>query len=163
MSEIQSGTIIVANPQLGFDPVFGKSVILVCDHVNKDGIGTLAFNIAGRHFKDGVYQGGPMPGFAIALHKLDESIADSKPIGETGFGILPLKKEDDLKPGPADVLAREKSMAIVGYAGWGEGQLTEEMAQGAWKTTTVDLDTLMALPAEERWEAAVKGTDFAID
>lgn len=51
--------------------------------------------------------------------------------------------------GPDDYLV------VLGYAGWGAGQLEEEMAANAWLTCPADADLLFHLPFEQRWAAGI--------
>ncbi|WP_229756006.1 YqgE/AlgH family protein, partial [Deinococcus soli (ex Cha et al. 2016)] len=47
-------------------------------------------------------------------------------------------------------------MLVLGYAGWGAGQLTEEAREGTWvwvEQATPEL--LWDVPAEERWQSAL--------
>ena len=50
---------------------------------------------------------------------------------------------------------------IVGYAGWGAGQLDVELAQGSWLLAPVQQDLLFETDAEKMWETAIRrlGTD----
>ena len=45
---------------------------------------------------------------------------------------------------------------IAGYAGWGPGQLDEEVAASAWLTADIVLDLVFKTPADEMWEAAIR-------
>ena len=47
-----------------------------------------------------------------------------------------------------------RHLVALGYAGWGSGQLEEELKDNAWLSTPVDLDLLFDTPYERRWEAA---------
>lgn len=49
----------------------------------------------------------------------------------------------------------DQLLVTLGYAGWGEGQLEDEMAQGAWLHVEANLDILFAIPASERYQAAL--------
>ncbi|MGB5548217.1 MAG: YqgE/AlgH family protein [Polyangiales bacterium] len=44
---------------------------------------------------------------------------------------------------------------ILGYAGWGAGQLEGEMKQGSWIPVDLDYEIVFDTPVEERWEAAL--------
>ena len=44
---------------------------------------------------------------------------------------------------------------ILGYAGWGAGQLESEMKQGSWIPVDLDYDIVFETPVETRWEAAL--------
>jgi putative transcriptional regulator len=45
---------------------------------------------------------------------------------------------------------------IVGYSGWGPGQLEAELEESAWLLSDVDRDLLFATPAEQMWERAIR-------
>jgi len=45
-------------------------------------------------------------------------------------------------------------MMMLGYAGWGPGQLDEEIREGSWIAVDVDPRVLFETPMEERWGAA---------
>ncbi|MBW1874880.1 MAG: YqgE/AlgH family protein [Deltaproteobacteria bacterium] len=44
---------------------------------------------------------------------------------------------------------------MLGYAGWGEGQLESEMKQGSWIPVDLEYDLVFDTPIEDRWEAAL--------
>ena len=44
---------------------------------------------------------------------------------------------------------------MLGYAGWGEGQLESEMKQGSWIPVDLDYSLVFDTPVEQRWEAAL--------
>ena len=45
---------------------------------------------------------------------------------------------------------------IVGYAGWGPGQLEEEIAQGTWLTGASTAELVFECEIERLWETAVR-------
>lgn len=46
---------------------------------------------------------------------------------------------------------------LLGYAGWGPGQLENELAQGAWLLAPVEERVAFRVPAEEMWTSVVRG------
>jgi putative transcriptional regulator len=50
---------------------------------------------------------------------------------------------------------------VVGYAGWGPGQLDQELASASWITTDVDPALIFHTPPDQMWETAIRrlGTD----
>ena len=48
----------------------------------------------------------------------------------------------------------ERLLVTLGYAGWGPGQLEQELGENAWLSTPADLDILFHKPSEQRWGAA---------
>lgn len=47
-------------------------------------------------------------------------------------------------------------MLVLGYAGWGPGQLEAEMREGSWFPVDLQEDLLFATPVEDRWSAALR-------
>jgi putative transcriptional regulator len=59
--------------------------------------------------------------------------------------------------------APEQFMVTLGYAGWGPGQLEQELQANSWLTTPADSDILFNTPIELRWKKATEklGIDLA--
>jgi putative transcriptional regulator len=49
-----------------------------------------------------------------------------------------------------------RARVLAGYAGWGPGQLDDELAQSAWLLGDVDLDIVFDIPAAAMWETAIR-------
>jgi putative transcriptional regulator len=45
---------------------------------------------------------------------------------------------------------------VVGYAGWGAGQLDIELAESAWLVAPVQPDLIFSTPFESMWETAIR-------
>ncbi|MBP1606251.1 MAG: hypothetical protein H6Q08_1625, partial [Acidobacteria bacterium] len=58
----------------------------------------------------------------------------------------------------------DRTRVLTGYAGWGPGQLDEELAASAWLTSDVEADLIFDTPAERMWEEAIRrlGADPAL-
>ena len=48
------------------------------------------------------------------------------------------------------------AMVLLGYAGWGAGQLERELAENAWLSGPVDSAVIFETPFEQRWERAAR-------
>ncbi len=48
----------------------------------------------------------------------------------------------------------KKALFILGYAGWGPGQLEQELEENSWLTLACDSDLIFDTPAELRWQMA---------
>ena len=87
-----------------------------------------------------VHHGGPVePGRGFVLHSTDWGGQDTLQVngpGGSAFGMT----------GTIDVLK----------AGWGDGQLDEEMTRHGWFAADVSERVLFGTPADERWAAAFK-------
>ncbi|MBX9718789.1 MAG: YqgE/AlgH family protein [Microbacteriaceae bacterium] len=154
--QLKTGTVLVASPRLT-DAFFAKNVILLVDH---DDLGTIGVNIAGTPRADRFCLGGPMPGIALLVRKMtDEMEGKLEELGDTGFGCTSIGQEvQDGPMEPADLLKLDDSLLLLGYGGWGAGQLAGEMDMGAWQLTTKTLAEIMAVPNDQRYALALQGT-----
>ena len=59
--------------------------------------------------------------------------------------------------------APEQFIVTLGYAGWGPGQLEQELRANSWLTTPADSEILFKTPIEQRWKKATEklGIDVA--
>ena len=59
--------------------------------------------------------------------------------------------------------APEQFIVTLGYAGWGPGQLEQELQANSWLTTPADIEILFKTPIEQRWKKATEkmGIDIA--
>jgi len=59
--------------------------------------------------------------------------------------------------------APEHFMVTLGYAGWGPGQLEQELQANSWLTAPADSEILFNTPIEQRWKKATEklGIDLA--
>lgn len=147
MSPTLTGHLLVATPILT-DPNFQRAVVLILDH-DEDGTLGVVVNRPTRvdvtavlppwsdltSMPQVVFQGGPVAldsalGLAV-VNGAGNGSEDDEPLGwrrvAGGIGLVDLDA-------PPEILAAElRAMRIfAGYAGWGPGQLEEEIAEGAW-------------------------------
>jgi putative transcriptional regulator len=164
---------LIAMPSM-LDPIFGGTVIYICEHNAKGAMG-LVINkptnltlsglfdridikleiIPGSHpmGKDPVMFGGPVQD--------DRGFVLHAPIG--GFSST-LKVTDqiafttsrDILEAVAAGEAPERLLVSIGYAGWGEGQLEQEISANGWLTVPADMRILFDVPLEERFYEAMK-------
>ena len=50
----------------------------------------------------------------------------------------------------------EQSLVVLGYAGWGAGQLEQEVLDNAWLSGPISKQILFEVPFEERWASATR-------
>jgi len=133
----------VARPQL-LDPNFTRTVVLLCDH--DDARGTFGFVLnrpseqrlgdvlRGEHAfggrSDRVFVGGPVGLDSLAiLHDRAGTPESMEVIPGVLLGGDVEALGEDLGAGAA---GEERLRFLVGYSGWGEGQLAREMTEDAW-------------------------------
>lgn len=58
----------------------------------------------------------------------------------------------------------KEHLVALGYAGWGPGQLEDEMSQNTWLSVPADPAIIFSTPQEQRWQAAASllGIDLAL-
>jgi putative transcriptional regulator len=159
-------TLLLSMPQLQ-DPNFARTVVLLCDYVPEG-----AFGLVLNRPTD-------LP--ASNMVRLDPPVAGSNglplciggPVEPERGWILMAEEPDDpeyrticdgvyLSTSPLllrNVLAATpapRARVLAGYAGWGPGQLDEELAQSAWLIGDVDLDIVFDVDPSLMWETAIR-------
>ena len=98
-----------------------------------------------------VFFGGPVQtdrGFV--LHMPAQDYGSSIQLGD-----IALTTSRDVLQDVAEGKGPEHMLITLGYAGWGAGQLEDELAENAWLHVDATKDILFALPPEKRYEAAL--------
>lgn len=167
---------LIAMPALE-DPNFFHSVTYVCEH-NAEGalglvinrpldmqLGEILHHIQLEHAELEarqlpVHLGGPVQqdrGFVLhePLGQWEATMQVTDRIGITSsIDILHAIARNE---GP------EHTLITLGYAGWGAGQLEQEMADNAWLSGPADPQILFATPDEERWKSAAASLGIDLD
>lgn len=165
----EPGTLLAAAPDLQ-DPNFTHTVVLMCAH-NEQGAHGLVINrpapltiqkLLPQHDKLGlstfpVHAGGPVGLDTLQIvHRVPGEIPGGYELGD---GVY--------LGGELDALARyltehdEKDAAtrvrmILGYAGWGQGQLEVELAGGSWLPVRMDPDWVFDHEPELVWRKVLR-------
>ncbi|MEI8401517.1 MAG: YqgE/AlgH family protein [Alcaligenaceae bacterium] len=99
-----------------------------------------------------VFFGGPV--------QTDRGFVLHTPLGEYSssikLGALTLTTSRDVLQEVAAGKGPNKLLVTLGYAGWGAGQLENELAQNAWLNVAADTDIIFSTPPEKRYPAALK-------
>ncbi len=100
-----------------------------------------------------VYLGGPVQADrGFVLHNSDTEWQSSANVSDN-IGIATSR---DILEAIAHGKGPRDSLIALGYAGWGAGQLEEEIKSNAWLSGPADLDIIFHTPCEQRWNAAAK-------
>jgi putative transcriptional regulator len=163
-----TGQLLVAMPGMA-DPRFTRSVICLCAHSAEGAMGlvlnqpldNLSFDqLLGQLGLDPVpparrirlTQGGPVEGGrGFVLHTADwETEGSMKVMPDLALtASVEILKAIAVGGGP-----REGLLAL-GYAGWGPGQLDNELQQNAWLSVPADEDLLFEAPPDQLWRRAL--------
>jgi putative transcriptional regulator len=98
-----------------------------------------------------VYDGGPVKtdrGFII--HKPDSKWQSSIRVSNN----IEVTTSRDILEAISAGNGPDKTFIALGYAGWGAGQLEQEMMENCWLNTPSHTDIIFNTPAERRWEFA---------
>jgi putative transcriptional regulator len=158
--------LLVSMPQM-LDPNFSKTVVLLAEY--------------GAHGAFGLVLNRRMDEPAAAIVTADEPIEihpklylyTGGPVEPTRAWILTANQELDpeaLEVMPGIYLSASPTVVrrllgtppdpsvrmVVGYAGWGAGQLDGELAEGSWLLMPVQSDLIFDTAVDRMWEAAIR-------
>jgi putative transcriptional regulator len=160
---------LIAMPGLQ-DPNFARTVTYICEHTEQGAMGIVInrptevtvgdllsqldiHTRLERVRKTPVYQGGPVQmdrGFV--LHAAGLSFDSTLNIND----VLSVTTSRDVLEAIAGGEGPPQSLIALGYAGWGCGQLEQELSANAWLSGPADSHIIFRLDAEARWLAAAK-------
>ncbi|MBO0832820.1 MAG: YqgE/AlgH family protein [Actinobacteria bacterium] len=166
-----SGRLLAATPRLG-DPNFRRTVVLIVEDDTDEGTLGVVLNRpteiplgqvleAWTDLASGpqvVFRGGPVaPNSALALALAHDS---DEPVGWRSLNGSPMVARlglVDLGAPPELLVGGITSMRVfAGYAGWGAGQLRDEIDEGAWYVLPGEpADPFVAEP-EQLWQQVLR-------
>lgn len=160
---------LVAMPGLE-DDNFSHTVSLLCEHNDKGAIGLvinrptdLTLNAmldqmglkheAPAPDEHVVFWGGPVqPERGFVVHRDPGGWESCMPIG-SGLYITTSR---DVLAAIGEGRGPKEFLVTLGYAGWGAGQLEDEILANSWLNTPVDSAILFNTPARNRWQNATR-------
>ncbi len=170
MVDISAGKLLIADPFLK-DPNFKRSVVFICEHKDE---GSFGFVLNRPHdqllgellqgFESStfpVYYGGPVQ--LDTLHFLHQcpdlipggvEVTDGIYWGGEFEAVLDMLKLNKLN--------NSNIRFFIGYSGWSQGQLEEEMNIKSWITTDATQPLIFPKNVNETWKEALKqlGGDY---
>jgi putative transcriptional regulator len=164
------GTLLIAEPFLK-DPNFMRTVVFLCDHQEEGSFG-FVINKTFNHTLDElmndleelklpVFYGGPVQMDTIHfLHQYPDLIPGSFQVMdgiywggdfETAISLI--------KEGSLDLT---RIRFYIGYSGWGNGQLNDELKEKSWLTAQATRKLVFHKNIEEIWKDSLKelGGDY---
>lgn len=165
-----TGQLLIAMPGMS-DPRFARSVVFICAYSDEGAMGLIVNKRAGdmtlgEVFKrldidstqgpaaTQVFIGGPVEterGFV--LHR-DKARLAPDALAISGEYVLTATKDilEDVSTGTGP----DPFLFMLGYSGWGPGQLEGEIAQNGWLTADATPDLIYRTDPEEMWDAALR-------
>ena len=165
MAQLERGSLLVAEPFMG-DPNFKRSVVLLTEHAPDEGSVGFVLNRLTEHglgelletdlYTDiPVYDGGPVQRNTLHfIHRVPQMITGGLHIADDmywsgDFEQLRLYLKTDYL-NPADF------RFFIGYSGWAEGQLEQELKEKAWFVTHADQETIFSTDSEAFWNTILR-------
>ena len=165
-----TGKLLIAMPGMG-DPRFEHSVVYLCAHsdegamgliVNKrvpeigldDLLDQLEIDRGTSSLGRAVHFGGPVEGArGFVLHTSDAGTYPATLRVDERFAMTATR---DILVDIARGRGPRRTLTALGYAGWGPGQLEDELRQNAW--LTADADTAIVFDPDDhaKWARALK-------
>ncbi len=166
MTDVFKPTLLLSMPQMQ-DPNFAKTVVLLCDYL-PDGAFGIVLNRPTEmpastmvRLEPPIHGGNDLPlciGGPVQPERGWILLGD--PPHGTDFRTIVEGLYLSTSP---DVLRRllqsrppPRALVLAGYAGWGPGQLEEELAESSWLMADVETDLVFDVDASIMWETAIR-------
>jgi len=167
-----SPILLLSMPQMA-DPNFARTVILLCDYTDRGAFGL----VVNRQMSEPAWTmikteppvrvdpqlrlwvGGPVePQRTWVL--MGDAQGPEEEQREICPGVL-LSVSHELTLQLLQAPPTAASRVLIGYAGWGPGQLDKELAASSWLTLEVDPKLIFGVEPDQMWETAIRrlGTD----
>jgi putative transcriptional regulator len=160
--------LLLSMPQM-LDPNFVRTVVLLCKH-DEDGAFGLVVNrpltttghvvvnldppvSTERQLK--LWIGGPVEPESTWMLVANRD-TDDEPLGKSVGSGLALSNAPELLRKMIEPNPPANVRLVVGYSGWGPGQLEAELQESAWLLSEVHPDLIFDTPAEQMWERAIR-------
>ena len=159
---------LIAMPGM-VDPNFNGTLTYICDHSEQGALGVvvnrpidlelstlfeqIGLPLPERLHHKAVYFGGPVQterGFV--LHTPPQTFSSTLTVNNA----VSLTTSKDVLEAVSQGGGPEKFMVSLGYAGWGAGQIEDEIKQNAWLSVAADPQVIFDLAPEDRLPAAIK-------
>lgn len=164
-----AGQFLAAMPGMR-DPRFQRTVIYMCAHSSDGAMGIIINRLVGainlqdlldqlnlqpksRESTDvRVHYGGPVESSrGFVLHSSDFSWEDSLHVSSE----VTLTASVDILRMMASGQGPSNRLLALGYAGWGPGQLDNEINRNDWLNVPADIDMLFDKDLDDKWERAI--------
>ena len=166
MIEGLTGSFLISTPKMP-DPRFEEQVIYICAH-NEEGAMGVAINKPNDLFSipeilkgaqlpvpdiefPPVYIGGPVElQSAFILYQSDYKAQHQLEVSPT----ISLSRETKILEDIARSVGPKQYLFILGYAGWGPGQLETELLADGWLTVPAYDHVIFEVPDDQKWKTA---------
>lgn len=163
-TDVKTGDLLISEPFLP-DPNFSRSVVLICNDSNGH-VGFVLNQMTDLFVSDvlkswedrgiHIYIGGPVDQNTLHfIHPYGESLTGSVQITDNlywGGDLEELKEKIDLC-----IFDKAQIRFFVGYSGWSEGQLKNELVEKSWIVLKSHNVNLLNTEPSQLWREILKG------
>ncbi|MBP2227421.1 putative transcriptional regulator [Azospirillum agricola] len=167
-SESLTGQLLIAMPGME-DPRFQRTVIYMCAHSEEGAMGLVINRLFGSiTFEDlleqldmevsqpvnnlPVHYGGPVEsGRGFVLHSTDYVRDGTLVVNDD----VALTATIDILRAISEDRGPRRNLLLLGYAGWGPGQLDAEFQANGWLNVPCDEELLFDTDLEAKWERSI--------
>ncbi|MCG8461564.1 MAG: YqgE/AlgH family protein [Holophagales bacterium] len=169
---LETPVFLLAMPQV-LDPFFRRSVVLLIRHEEDGSLGFIVNRPTELKIADILedlevewqgddescaFFGGPVSPEMGTLVFLDPTAEDDDAISP---GVSMSQSMADLEA--VSNMRPESYRLFLGYAGWGEGQLEQEILRNDWLIAPVDRDLIFSGSTDQVWRAALESVGINPD
>jgi len=166
LSENLIGQFLIATPNLN-DPNFSKTVTLICEHNESGSLGLIINRPIENNLNDLFEE------LNISSSKILNTtpILQGGPVGtERGFVIhnkgawkhtsqindwINITTSKDILESISNGMGPDNCLLVLGYSGWGPGQLESEIRTNSWLHVPFSDEILFNTPFQHRWEKSI--------
>ncbi len=168
--ETYADHFLIATPKMP-DPRFAQTVIYICAHSLREG----AMGLVVNNYLPGVtlanimigmdipipdttmpkiFLGGPVDQDAgFFLHSADYETSEySLPVNDS----IILSRDPRIIYDIAEDKGPDDYLFVLGYSGWGPGQLENELTRDGWLMLPADYNALFKVPPDDKWRRICK-------
>lgn len=170
--KIKRGKVLLAEPFM-MDTNFKRSVVLMCEHEDDGSLGFILNKslkmkinelISGFPEIDStVYYGGPVQTDTIHyIHNVGHLLEDSQEIISGVYWGGDFEKLKSMITNK--LITKDNIRFFIGYSGWSESQLKEELKLGSWMVAEMNLNYLFKEGEKDLWSKVMqhKGDVFSV-
>ena len=105
-----------------------------------------------------IFWGGPVEVKKIFVLHSNEYQGEST----QNYGTISISQDYNILVDIAESKGPEKSLVILGYSGWGNGQLEGEMERDDWILSDLDSDIIFEKDSKKKWKEAHKNSFISL-
>ncbi|MBK8705001.1 MAG: YqgE/AlgH family protein [Saprospiraceae bacterium] len=170
--EVKNGSLLIAEPFM-LDPNFKRAAVLLCEHSAEGSIGFILNKPLGMRideliedfpeFDSEVFFGGPVQTDTIHyIHSVGDLLEESVKLTDGVYWGGDFEKLKFLIS--SQLILPQDIRFFLGYSGWSEGQLADEIVYGSWVLAEMYANYVFKSRPDQLWQQAMynKGNAYTV-